>query len=111
MRERYCKVCKGWHQLDAWPHNCMPEPVWNRSALPAPMFVRDTMEEGVQSMVDGKIYTSKAKLRASYRAHGVTEVGNEKSIIDPPLKPKPKTDRKAVRAAAARALSKAGFGA
>lgn len=47
----------------------------NRSHLPAPRIVSDSIE--VQSMLDGKTYTSKAGLRQTYRAAGVEEVGNE----------------------------------
>ncbi|RDJ12424.1 hypothetical protein [Rhizobium grahamii] len=91
MRQRYCRVCGGWHELDAWPHNCMPERIVTRSSLPSPHFVSDSIE--IQSMHDGKMYTSKAKLRGEYRAHGVEEIGNEK----PQPIEKPKTDRKAIR--------------
>jgi hypothetical protein len=93
MRERYCRVCEGWHKTDEpLPDNCAPERIMTRSSLPAPHFISDTIE--IQSMHDGKHYTSKSRLRGEYRAHGVEEVGNE------PPRPieKPKTDRKAIRA-------------
>ncbi|MBY3595921.1 hypothetical protein J2J97_05465 [Rhizobium bangladeshense] len=91
MRERYCRVCGGWHPLDAWPHNCMPVKNLAQSDLPAPHFVSDTIE--IQSMHDGRHYTSKAKLRSAYRAAGVVEIGNE---TPRPIE-KPKADRKAIR--------------
>ncbi|MBX4932120.1 hypothetical protein [Rhizobium bangladeshense] len=91
MRERYCRVCGGWHPLDAWPHNCMPVKNLAQSDLPAPHFVSDTIE--IQSMHDGRHYTSKAKLRSAYRAAGVVEIGNE---APRPIE-KPKADRKAIR--------------
>jgi hypothetical protein len=47
-----------------------------RSDLPMPMVISDTMEPLEQ--VDGKFYTSKRQYRAVGRAHGLTEVGNEK---------------------------------
>ncbi len=93
MKQRYCRVCGGWHELDAWPHNCMPEQTAARSSLPAPHFVTDTIE--IRSMHDGKMYTSKSKLRGEYRAHGVEEIGNEK----PQPIVKPKADRKGIRKA------------
>lgn len=74
-----------------------------RSSLPAPTVIGDSIE--LKSMVDGKVYTSKAALRASYRAKGYVEVGNER--LDPPAKPKP--NRKAIRDSAARALSQVGI--
>lgn len=53
-----------------------------RSDFPTPMFTRD-FDEPVQSMADGKFYTSKAALARSHRAennpHGqdFIELGNE----------------------------------
>ncbi|MGO6845771.1 hypothetical protein ACC764_10165 [Rhizobium ruizarguesonis] len=91
MRERYCRVCGGWHQLDEWPHNCMPVKSQAQSDLPAPHFVSDSID--IQSMHDGRHYTSKAKLRSAYRAAGVVEIGNEK----PQPIEKPKADRNEIR--------------
>lgn len=48
-----------------------------RSGLPCPMIISDQCE--VRSMADGKTYTSKAKYRASIRAHDCVEVGNDTS--------------------------------
>jgi len=47
-----------------------------RSALPCPMVISDEMPPVEQ--VDGRYYTSKRQYRAVGRAHGLTEVGNEK---------------------------------
>ncbi|MBB2840617.1 UNVERIFIED_ORG: hypothetical protein GGE64_004393 [Rhizobium etli] len=91
MRERYCRVCGGWHELDRWPHNCMTVKTVAQSDLPAPHFVSDSID--IQSMHDGRHYTSKAKLRSAYRAAGVVEIGNEK----PQPTEKPRADRKAIR--------------
>lgn len=44
--------------------------------LPLPYVISDIMEPTEQ--VDGRFYTSKAAFRAVGRAHGLTEVGNEK---------------------------------
>ena len=55
-----------------------------------PMVISDIMDPVEQ--VDGKFYTSKREYRAVGRAHGLTEIGNEK--------PKPKiraTDDKATK--------------
>lgn len=107
MRERYCKVCGGWHQLDAWPHNCMPEANWARSELSGPMILTDTMQP-VQSQLDGKMYDSKSRLRATYRAAGMVEVGNDvKTTPKAPERPK----KAEVRASIEKAFSKAGFAA
>jgi len=50
----------------------------NRRAenMPLPFVISDTMDPLEQ--VDGKFYTSKREYRAVGRAHGLTEVGNEK---------------------------------
>ncbi|PDT19505.1 hypothetical protein [Rhizobium hidalgonense] len=91
MRERYCRVCGGWHQLDQWPQSCMQAQNAAQSDLPAPHFVSDSID--IRSMHDGRHYTSKAKLRSEYRAAGVEEIGNEKPR---PIE-KPKTDRNEIR--------------
>jgi hypothetical protein len=52
-----------------------------RSDLPRPHVISDTMDPTEQ--VDGRFYTSKAQFRAVGRAHGLIEIGNEKT---PPKK-------------------------
>lgn len=107
-RERLCKVCRQWHDLDQpWPAECAA-PTPRRTHLAAPQINFDTMNP-VQSMTNGQFYDSKSALRSEYRRAGVIEVGNEK------LNPKPKTDpaarKKEIRATVGKALSRAGFGA
>jgi hypothetical protein len=82
------------------PEDIRVEP--QRSSLPAPMLISDTMEP-IQSMVDGRFYTSKAVLRASYRAAGVVEVGNDPARLKP--KPKPQPNRKAIRQSVEKAFA------
>jgi len=53
------------------------------SDLPRPHVISDIMDPLEQ--VDGRFYTSKRQYRAVGRAHGLTEVGNER--------PKPRTMR------------------
>lgn len=94
-RERFCKVCHGWHDLDKpWPDNCLPERNWSRSELPSPMLVRDAMDP-VQSMATGKMYDSKSAIRREYKQLGMVEVGNDPARLKPFKKPK--TDRKVIR--------------
>jgi len=68
-----------------------------RSDLPSPYMILDTMEPTI-SQADGKEYTSKAALRATYRADGnpqginYIELGNEPV----PSYKKPKRDAKAI---------------
>ena len=115
-RERLCRCCGGWHDIERWPHNCLPERPWAASDLPAPMLINDSMEP-TQSMVDGQFYTSKAALRATYKPSGnregksFVEVGNDSSVTSPKPFKKPKPDRKEIKAAVGKAFSQAGLGA
>jgi hypothetical protein len=71
-----------------------------RSDLPLPYVISDIMEPTEQ--VDGRFYTSKSQFRAVGRAHGLIEIGNEKS--------NPKTrasDNRAVKEARRNSLRKA----
>lgn len=81
-----------------------PDPA--RSSLPSPMFVRDCIE--MQSMVDGKVYTSKAAYRKHLRQKGYIEVGNE-YLRNEPKTPEPKIDRKAIRNAVGKSLNRVGI--
>lgn len=74
-----------------------------RSGLAFPMVISDQIE--VKSMVDGQTYTSKSRLRRSYRENGYIEVGNEEQKMPP----KPKPDRKAIRESVAKAMNRAGI--
>jgi hypothetical protein len=77
MRQRYCRVCGGWHELDRWPHNCMPEVAGAPSdKLPVPMFISDTMD-ATEHPCDGKRYDSKVQFRRVTKAHGCVEIGND----------------------------------
>lgn len=94
MPERFCKVCKEWHDLEVpWPDACHKPFRDLRSAVAAPMLIMDTMPP-TQSMTDGKIYTSKAGIRASYKANGnpqgkeYVEVGNDPARLRPFKRPK-----------------------
>lgn len=89
-----------------------------RAAEPqAPMYVNDNLPgEALQSQVDGQMFTSKSALRASYRRHGVEEVGtdtaanrNRRDWIDE--KKKREKRRKEIRGALYRAHSRMGYGA
>lgn len=109
-RQRFCRVCEGWHEPDAWPHNCMPERNLARSDIPGPMIISDTMDP-VQSQLDGKFYDSKTALRSTYKAAGVVEVGNDSSVLEPKPFKRPKPKREDIKASVNKAFSKAGLGA
>lgn len=98
MRQRFCKICKGWHELDKWPAECWVEPKKTRSHLGFPMINTSDSTDPLRSMADGRMYTSKKAMRESYKAannpRGVdfVEVGDDKEFISPtpraPLAPK-----------------------
>lgn len=82
-----------------------------RSDLAAPGVISDVMKP-VQSMLDGKMYDSKAALRATYKAAGVTEVGDDPSVTKKPkFMEKKKPSKAEVRATVDKAFSQAGLGA
>lgn len=110
MRERFCRSCREWHDVDNWPDHCRPETKGAPSEHPVPHFITDTMEP-VQSMLDGRMYDSKATLRQTYKDAGVVEVGNDSSVTDPKRKPNEKPDRQQIKAAVGKAFSQAGLGA
>ena len=112
MRQRLCRICMVWHDTEKWPPKCVSVRRPARSdALPVPYFICDTMDE-LQSMADGKTYTSKSAMRASYKAennpHGVDfhEVGNENTATFNP----PKRDRAGDRDAIERAINDVAYG-
>jgi len=82
-------------------------PAAHRSTLAAPHLVTDSMPP-TQSMLDGKLYDSKSRLRRTYKAAGVIEVGNDVPMT-PPAPKRPR--REDIKAAVGRAFSKAGLGA
>lgn len=105
MRERFCRVCESWHNVEAWPSDCYKPRSEARSGLAVPYFICDSMDE-TQSMLDGKYYTSKSELRATYKAAGMIELGNE------PMKDfvRPERDRAGDRAAIERAIDQVAAG-
>jgi hypothetical protein len=74
-----------------------------RSALAGPAIISDGI--ALRSMVDGRIYTSKAALRRSYRERGYVEVGNE--ALTPPARTR--VDRSSIRAAVRSAARQVGM--
>jgi len=95
MRQRLCRACGGWHDLDEpWPFACVPvTPDRRATGIPTPMFVSDHMEE--TEHVDGNLYTSKSEYRKVSKAHGLVEIGNDPARLRTPVKPK--ADPKALR--------------
>ncbi len=112
LRYKFCPDCGEMHDVHDWPDNHR-RPM---EALAAPSVISDTMPP-TQSMVDGKIYDSKAAIRSTYKPSGnkegkrFEEVGNDPSIMSPKPRQKPKPDRQAIKAAVGKAFSKVGLGA
>lgn len=71
-----------------------------RSHLPCPNVISDEMPAVEQ--VDGRFYSSKSKFRAVGRAHGLTEVGNErpKPMLRSTMQPRTQAARRAAIKAA-----------
>lgn len=87
-----------------------PQEPAQRSDLPCPMIMGDTIEP-TRSMADGRYYTSKAALRATYKPSGnpngnsYIEVGTEKLKRAAPRPP----DEKAINASVEKAFARAGL--
>lgn len=90
MRQRMCRVCGKWHDLEKpWPRKCAAhhgEPP-KRSHLAAPMVICDTMESTINH-ADGRRYSSKRQFERAVRAAGCEIVGNEKLAPRPAYAPK-----------------------
>jgi len=82
---------KRWYTLEngRQVYRSVPKPAASRSDLPIPYVISDTLDSALYSGADGKQYTSKAALRATYKASGnprgieFTEVGNEITLPQP----------------------------
>jgi hypothetical protein len=77
-------------------------PELQRSFLPSPMLVRDSMEP-TQHPVDGKFYDSKSAFSGLTKSAGFVEVGNDPARLR--QKPKPKPDRAAIKDAVHKAAA------
>lgn len=81
------------------------------AANPAPRPLINTSDDqpALQSMADGRMYTSKAKMRESYKAGGnpqgieYAEVGTDQSFKKPA--PRKKTDPDAIKSSVERAVA------
>lgn len=95
MTERFCRVCSNWHDLDAWPSECVPvRPQAQSDSLPVPNFISDYIDP-IQHPIDGKFYSSKSTFSRITREAGAIEVGNDPARLRPYTPPK--TDRKVLK--------------
>lgn len=80
MTQRFCKSCRGWHDLDApWPSNCLPERNLARADLPTPRVISDALPD-LWNPADGRIYDSKSNFEKAVKAKGLVIAGNDSSI-------------------------------
>lgn len=87
MTQRFCKVCRGWHDMDRpWPDNCRPERNWNRADYPSPRLIRDGLED-IWNPVDGKVYDSKSAYYGAVKRAGCEIAGNDSSVTHAHEKP------------------------
>ena len=104
MRQRLCRMCREWHDVEEWPMECtQASPQARSDALPVPQFILDTMAP-VKSMADGRYYDSKSAIRAGYKAGGFVEVGNDTSHLK--TKPKSRPDPQKIMDAVDRSISR-----
>jgi hypothetical protein len=77
MKDRFrrCLVCGDYHWTSEWPDNHR-EPVPERSALPAPYFISDTMD-ALFHPVTNQMIDSKRQFSAITKASGQIELGTE----------------------------------
>lgn len=54
-----------------------------KKEVDAPYVIADEIPGGLESMVTGKMHTSKSELRKEYKQHGVIEKGNEHHYVPP----------------------------
>jgi hypothetical protein len=85
------------------------EPFTRSNQVFLPQIMRGDDQEPLVSMADGKIYTSKSRMRESYKASGnpqgveYIEVGNDQSMKK--KKPRKKSDPDAIKASVERAVA------
>ena len=114
-RQRFCKVCRNWHDLsEPWPLECS-KLTTARSDIPAPAIIGDNLETPLQSMANGKYYTSKSSLRQSYLPSGnkagirYSEVGNDASAVAPKPRKPIVPSKEDIMPSVAKALSRTGI--
>jgi hypothetical protein len=104
VRERFCRVCKGWHEVNSWPVECyvISSPAQS-DTLPVPYFISDT-QEPLEHPLTGKFYTSKREFSRITKERGYEEVGNDPNRLKPNAKPK--ADKKAIKESVQKAVAR-----
>ena len=104
MRERFCRACNGWHEVDSWPRECYVIVERAQSdTIPVPYFISDTTEP-LEHPLTGKYYTSKREFSRITKERGYEEVGNDPNRLKPP--PPPTSDKKAIKESVQKAVAR-----
>lgn len=100
MRERYCRVCRGWHDISVdWPVSCLGH--FGQTRPSATIHVISDSMDMLKHPATGHMTDSKSVFRGHTKASGCIEVGNE------PMKPqKPQHKLENPRVSIARALER-----
>ena len=87
MRQRHCRVCDGWHDVDhPWPDNCLPPRNLTRSELAMPQVARTALDD-VWNPVNGQRYTNSRAFERDVKAKGCEIIGNDSSLLNYQQKP------------------------
>lgn len=93
--QRFCRMCRNWHDVEEWPAECFPKAALARSdSLPVPNVISDHMDPTFHPCT-GETIDSKARFSKITKANGCIEVGNDPARLRPP--PKKKPDRAAIK--------------
>jgi hypothetical protein len=104
MRQRYCRMCGNWHDLEAWPVECFRVAAVGASdTIPVPYFISDTMEPTLHPL-DQRHYTSKSTFERITREGGYETVGDDPARLRPA--PKPKADKQAIKNSVQKAVAR-----
>lgn len=104
MRQRFCRGCGNWHDVEAWPSECYV--ISERKAsdvMPLPMFISDTMSP-LEHPLTGLHYTSKREFSRITRERGYEEVGNDPNRLKPP--PPKKADPSKIKESVQKAVAR-----
>lgn len=103
MRERFCRMCRQWHDIEAWPLECVKVSQARSDALPMPYFISDTTDP-VLHPIDQRHYTSKSTFEKITREAGYETVGNDPARLRVPAKPK--ADKAGIKTSIEKAMAR-----
>lgn len=104
MRQRFCRKCGKWHEIDSWPYECYDISSHARSDdIPVPNFISDTTEP-LEHPLTGKFYTSKREFSRITKERGYEEVGNDPNRLK--VNAPKKADRSKIKEAVQKAQAR-----